>query len=387
MLRIVCEEGHLLQNYLQESIEAQEQSQHVSTRRSVRKNRAPKVRAPTNDHFHGDRAAFLQAQCLQLILRLQLRAMVDHLGFPAELEGVCRDLWALLQASGGLPAAPRDFDRGEEGAGSYSGPREGMRYVRKGSTKRKVKAGSGSDQQDEEGDGDGGGTDTEGVTSPGQSIHSSDIQDSESDQDQLNTSQYPHIQPIPPASAAGASTLPSATAPASEYVDPDTHQAEPTQPPEYVNPFAPPPAQPKPWHKSYQGDPRKRARMDHLLVILYLGCVTLRLPVFLHDVVRLAETGQIVYLNARQVLPPEMQQHLGVGEAELLNPFVSRARPVFAVGMRERDGLADWVGLGGHGRASRGATSAKAGCSTAWPRWYACTATTGASSSQSPTFP
>lgn len=188
-----------------------------------------------------------------------------------------------------------------------------MRYVRKGSRKGKGKREGGSDGEEEGSDGTSG----EGVTSPGPSVHSSDIQDSESDQDELDPSQYPQTQPTPATA--------SSTAHASEYVDPDTHEAEPTDPPPppNPNPFAAPPAPPRPWHKSYQGDPRKRPRMDHLLLILYLGCVTLRLPVFLHDIVRLAETQQIVYLNARQFLPAEMQQHLGVSESELLNQFVS----------------------------------------------------------------
>lgn len=275
----MCEEGHLLQGYIQESIEAQDASQHVTTRRSVRKNRALKHRVASNDHFHGDRALFLQAQALQLILRHQLKAMTEQLGFPAELEGVCRDMWGLLAASAGLPAAPRDYERGEEAAGSYSGPREGARYVRKGARKGKGKQRERREKVDgSEDDESRDGSDVGG--SPVASVHSSDIEDSESEEDPMDVTQTLQDGPH-----AGVGELPTPLATVSE--EGADQATTPAPSPEDPNPFAPPPRTgPKKWHQSYVGDPRKRARMDHLLLILYLGCVTLRLPVFLHDIVR-----------------------------------------------------------------------------------------------------
>lgn len=230
---------------MQESNESQEASQFVTTTRRIRKNKARKLKAPTNDHLHGDRARFLLAQALQLVLRQQLKVLVDDLGFPPDLESVCKDLWAILLASSGVPAAPADHERGDEPATSYSGPREGARYHRVG-RKRKKGDDDGDEGDDEEDERD-------------RAKRGGERASDDSDEDEPSDEERGPLDPE------------------------DEPPAKVPTPPRAPNPYDPPErVRASKQHPST--DVRERLRVDYLLVILYLGCVTLRLPVLLQDI-------------------------------------------------------------------------------------------------------
>ncbi|KAL8290589.1 hypothetical protein RQP46_002847 [Phenoliferia psychrophenolica] len=282
---VVCEDGHLLQGYMQESTESQEASNFLTTTRRIRKNNARKVKVPKNAHLHGERAQFLLAQALQLVLRHQLHVLVDQLGFPSDLESVCRDLWAMLIASSDLAAAPADHERGDEPASSYSGPREGARYHRTGRKRRKPNGKAGDGDDDDEGDIEEE-NEKDRAKRGGERSSGDEDDDDESEEEEEGGPLDPDQEPKPPLvpnppgrRSAAASSKPHATS-----------------------------------------EPRDRLRIDFLLIIIYLGCVTLRLPVLLKDILDLAETYRIPYLNARLNLPLEMQLHLDLASAHILNP-------------------------------------------------------------------
>ncbi|BGP26246.1 RNA polymerase I specific transcription initiation factor Rrn7 [Rhodotorula toruloides] len=310
---IVCEEGHLMQGYVQETTETQEgPSQHTQTTRRMRKGRTKKEKPPSNDHFHGDRSKFLVWQCMQLILREQLRVLIDEMGWPVELEAVTRDLWTMLVASSRVPAAPVDYEKGEEPAGSYSGPRSGDRYTRAGRKPygrrgaKKLAKKELDEYDDDAGDDaeDGGGatTDAEGA----------DEDEEESDAD----SYFSEGQDADDErSRPGAASRPNS--PFSRQLSPHAaitdSQVPPARYPQHQRQRLTP-KQPK------SDDPRDHPRMEYTLLVIYLACITLRLPVFLADLFRLAETYQILYLDAVIHLPANMQAHLLRENRDVLFP-------------------------------------------------------------------
>ncbi|MCO5589745.1 hypothetical protein L7F22_043714 [Adiantum nelumboides] len=105
---VVCDQGHVLQGFREETAddgESFDPSQNLSqrTRRRLRvggsgyiskKRRSTAIRGI----WSSDRSRYLFYQCLQLILRLQIQSIKEHLPKYCpdgeDLEKVCRDLWA-----------------------------------------------------------------------------------------------------------------------------------------------------------------------------------------------------------------------------------------------------------------------------------------------------
>ena len=322
---IVCEEGHLLAGYVQETTETQEgPSQHTQTTRRVRKNRTRKQKPPTNDHFHGDRESYLLWQAMQLVLREQLRVLIDECGWPVQLEAVTRDLWSLLVASSGdrgVPPAPRDYHLDDEPAASYSGPRKGDRYNRAGrkpygtrgnNSKKKEEEEPEEEEEDDDDDRRGGG----GDDSDHERLSASDAEraalaageggpqssDEDSDADSyFSEDQDADDERAPPTnkrrsrkpSPVGGLGVPSSPGPgpggAGGGLDgPDATTAglrsfagrggRARYPAHKRRRVAPPPAR--------SDDPRDHPRLEYTLLVIYLACVILKLPIMLGDLFR-----------------------------------------------------------------------------------------------------
>lgn len=249
---------------MQESTETNEPSQHVTQTRRLRKNRLKKTKPLRNLYFHGERAKFLLWQSLQWILREELRVLIEEMGWPVELEGVVRDLWAMLLASSGVPNAPGDFENGEEPAGSYCGPREGERYIRKGRRKKVAK--------DEDGDELDDRLESEDGTRAGSESDSASTSGDESDGEEEEQEQEGRIG-------------------VKENGRRSTTEAEPPPPEPSLNPYEAVKApQIRDDKRAYSTNPRSRPRMEFLLIVIYLGCTTLRLPIFLRDITKCARS-------------------------------------------------------------------------------------------------
>ncbi|KAI9507923.1 hypothetical protein F5148DRAFT_1304849 [Russula earlei] len=103
---LVCGEGHVLQNYLEETYEAHglgARQGHKRALKSTRESRGRTTKA-NPELYHGARAEYLRFQCLQLLLRKQVAALIQLWKLPTEFEIICRDLWALHLSL--LPSPP-----------------------------------------------------------------------------------------------------------------------------------------------------------------------------------------------------------------------------------------------------------------------------------------
>ncbi|KAJ3856373.1 hypothetical protein EV368DRAFT_32543 [Lentinula lateritia] len=94
---IACSEGHILQNYRNETNEAEDVGNHMMRKRTLKSNRKKKERQSKANPklYHGARGRYLYFQCQQLILRKQINALIPLWNLPKEFEMVCKDLWAL----------------------------------------------------------------------------------------------------------------------------------------------------------------------------------------------------------------------------------------------------------------------------------------------------
>ncbi|GAA5880969.1 hypothetical protein JCM16303_004620 [Sporobolomyces ruberrimus] len=350
---IVCEEGHLLAGYVQESTEAEYASQHVLQTRRERKNKGKKERPPSNDYFHGDRSTFLVWQCMQLILREQLRILIDELGWPVELEAVTRDLFALLVASSRVPCAPFDYEQGVEQAGSYSGPRAGDRYTKRGrtnygprgaTTSKSHEESDASDHDDRREDGERSGRATGNARNRQGERDSSDGSGTDSSEGESSPSSYFSDADDERPRLRRQGRRQGSSSPGGPPAQPSSvHVPEVIGPKSYGYPSSK--ARP-PLHTFSQqpsDDPRTQPRMDYLLYILYLACVSLRLPVFLSDIFHLAETYQIPFLDASAHLPNEMQLHLSPSNRRFLSPLTLPSLTPAATSTQDRTSSQAWL--------------------------------------------
>ncbi|KAH9062691.1 hypothetical protein EDB87DRAFT_1673690 [Lactarius vividus] len=103
---VVCGEGHVLRNYLNETLEAHELGPHLLQKRALKSARERRGRASKANPklYYGARARYLYFQCLQLLLRKQVAALIRIWKLPSEFEIICRDLWALHLSL--LPSPP-----------------------------------------------------------------------------------------------------------------------------------------------------------------------------------------------------------------------------------------------------------------------------------------
>ncbi|PVG00555.1 hypothetical protein CPB86DRAFT_729351 [Serendipita vermifera] len=98
---LVCNEGHILQGYRNETIEQTEMSQHIMHKRTLKSVRKIAKEAKGNKaiYHNEDQARFLYLQSLQLLLRLQIAALSRLWKLPPEFEGICRDIWGIYMSS------------------------------------------------------------------------------------------------------------------------------------------------------------------------------------------------------------------------------------------------------------------------------------------------
>ncbi|KAG0692073.1 hypothetical protein DFH29DRAFT_1085014 [Suillus ampliporus] len=94
---VACSEGHVIQNYRNESGETQDLGNYAMRKRTLKSGRQKKARQSRADPklYHGERARFHYYQCLQLVLRKQIAALIALWDLPPEFEIVCRDTWTL----------------------------------------------------------------------------------------------------------------------------------------------------------------------------------------------------------------------------------------------------------------------------------------------------
>ncbi|KAK1755777.1 putative ribosomal protein [Echria macrotheca] len=122
-----CENGHQIQGYVQYDVDSDDNfGETGKTARAQSGTDATEekdeIRPKKREVLSGDKARELFLECLQLILRKELRWLVKERGFHRELESVCRDLWNLrIRGCPGLtPARIQNEENQETEGGSQS---------------------------------------------------------------------------------------------------------------------------------------------------------------------------------------------------------------------------------------------------------------------------
>lgn len=122
---VACSEGHVIQNFRNESGETQDLGNYTMRKRILKSGRKKSARQSRADPklYHGERARFHYYQCLQLVLRKQIAALIALWDLPPEFETVCRDIWGLhlTLLPRPPPAEPYHHMREQKGSDSDTG--------------------------------------------------------------------------------------------------------------------------------------------------------------------------------------------------------------------------------------------------------------------------
>ncbi|KAF7301745.1 hypothetical protein MIND_00740100 [Mycena indigotica] len=96
---IACSEGHILQNYRNESREMEDAPRHQLKKRTIKRDKHTSTKLKDSKLFHGKKGRFFYFQCLQLVLRHQIAVLTAEWTLPLQFETavqvVCKDIWTL----------------------------------------------------------------------------------------------------------------------------------------------------------------------------------------------------------------------------------------------------------------------------------------------------
>ncbi|KAM5540486.1 hypothetical protein V8D89_005944 [Ganoderma adspersum] len=265
---ITCSEGHVLQNYRNETTEVTELGPHHMRKRTLKSGRKKKERQSRADPklYRGERARFHYYQCLQVILRIQVAALTRLWELPSEFEKTCRDIWALHLSL--LPNPPTA---------------EPLFHLEDGSGQSSSKAHPGEES-------DGHETDHSKKAGPIADSSSSSSESEDSDHD----SELDRLM-------------------RENSLTPSSSDQEDEEGPKQ--------------RRARVAIPRKRPTFSkhdtpaNTISVLVVACWTLRLPVMYIDFLRLIESYDLPYLDALRLLPENMMWHLRKQTAQALSPY------------------------------------------------------------------
>ncbi|KAI3612209.1 ribosomal protein [Moniliophthora roreri] len=272
---IACSEGHILQNYRNETTEAEDLGQHSLKKRALKSDRKKKERASHANPklYHGARARYLYFQCQQLILRKQIVALTKLCNLPSEFEMICREIWALhLSLLPDPPPAEPYYHAQREARAESEDPNPSLKhhsspvpdkrvpspdsYLSEGEdNKHRIRIGSGQSDSEEE--------DSEMAELLRQNSESEDDGDEEED-DGSTLKQAPKITR----------------------------------------------------RRAYEGPANN-------LAVLMIACWTMRVPMLYRDFARYAELYELPYLDPVRYLPQEIVSHLTKHNIQALSPAAS----------------------------------------------------------------
>ncbi|KAI0723281.1 hypothetical protein C8Q76DRAFT_615356 [Earliella scabrosa] len=280
---IACSEGHVLQNYRNETREVHELGPHAVRKRTLKSSRKKQEKHSKADPklYHGARARYHYFQCLQLILRMQVAALTRLWQLPPEFEAcasICRDTWALNLSLLPNPPDAEPLTHMHGGGDTDAGP-PGPSIP--DTTQSKPKVDKEENEQITSDDEKGKETNASASSS---SSESDDSDDGDSELDKLMREN---------------SESPSS--------DDDEHRGP---------------------QKDRTSVPVKKRRRNFgqydvpatTISVLVIACWTLRLPVTYMDFVRLVESYDLPYLDTVRLLPEDMVRHLRKQTVQALSP-------------------------------------------------------------------
>ncbi|KAI0375615.1 hypothetical protein BV20DRAFT_933153 [Pilatotrama ljubarskyi] len=271
---ITCSEGHVLQNYRNETREVTELGPHAVRKRNLKSGRKKKERQSKADPklYHGERARFHYFQCLQVILRMQVAALTRLWELPPEFELVCRDIWALNLSLLPNPPSPEPLLHLHDTLGEDQPSKANLT----------ARPSPDPDEQDDDETLAGENAD-ESSSSSSSSESDSDGSDTHSELDELmrENSETPSSEE----DELESTPRPQATARVSERRNFGHYDAPATT-----------------------------------ISCLVLACWTLRIPVMYTDFVSVIESYDLPYLDPLRLLPENMTRHLRKHTVQALSP-------------------------------------------------------------------
>ncbi|KAF9008975.1 hypothetical protein BDQ17DRAFT_1406924 [Cyathus striatus] len=286
---IACSEGHILQNYRNETTEVEEMGPHAMRKRTLKSGRKKKDKTSHADPklYHGARGRYHYFLCQQLILRKQIAALTKLWDLPCEFEAslfyfvVCRDIWALHLSL--LPNPPPDephtfvddkiLDKDTGMIKTGSMPTPPLDRLSEVSPDSKVKESEGEDE-------------------------TKDSEDSEMEDLMLENSEISSSSDDGEGNMEGPSTRTAVT------------------------------------KKGGKGQHRYESPAS-TIAVLVVACWTLRLPVLYRDFARVIESYELPYLEAIRILPDSMLIHLTQQNKQALSPYhAPRTRLVHGLASR-----------------------------------------------------
>jgi len=276
---------------------------HKRTLKSRRDKKAAKSKADPK-LYHGERARFHYYQCLQLILRLQVKTMIDVWKVPPHFENVCRDLWALHLTL--LPNPPL--------AEPYFYHREAL-GTDDTATNTSTKWSSGVAKEVPKTPPETKGHDDSAISTDADSDSDNDSDSSsralfslspdKASEDEEEDEDDPELERL----------LREASEPLSSDEDEDVYADA---------------KQAKPDVHADTGKKRKSRTYDHpinTIVVLMVACWMIRVPIMYMDLIRSIKLYEIPYLDPIRLLPLGLTRHLTKQMVQALSPHV---RPAYS---------------------------------------------------------
>ncbi|KAJ3529209.1 hypothetical protein NM688_g7884 [Phlebia brevispora] len=277
---ITCEEGHVLQNYRNETREVTELGPHAVRKRTLKSGRKKKERQSKANPklYHGERARYHYFQCLQLLLRMQVVALTKAWDLPPEFEIMCRDIWSLHLSLLPNPPSPEPYLYASE---------------QHAPTNEQPDAAEIPDEEDDE----------ETLLASETTLHGLDkdpensdmVSSSSSSEGEGETEDDPELEKL----LRENSETPSSSE--------DEEQPRPQLPPDTKKRKA------REVHRGYDAPAGN-------ISVLMVACWTLRLPVMYMDFVRLIESYDLPYLDPLRLLPESLTAHLTKHTIQALSP-------------------------------------------------------------------
>ncbi|TRM67736.1 hypothetical protein BD626DRAFT_479667 [Schizophyllum amplum] len=294
---VACSEGHILQNYRNETNEADEMNTtHVLRRRRMKTGREKKKARGGADPklYHGARGRFHYFQCQQLILRRQISELRALWDLPPEFEAICRDLWALHLSLLPTPPSPEPYIHAQE----LSGESE-LRGA-----EPTTLAAAGPITQDGS------------LVSPAKPPNNGEDSDSNdsgnSDEDGVNGSDESDGAPLEDDPELAAMLREASIASSSSEDEDDNEDGHGASAGDFPSET--------PRKKRGQGARRRYEAPPSTIAVLALTCWVLRVPAMYLDFIRLIQSYDLTYLDPLRFLPAEMLRHLTKHSVQALSP-------------------------------------------------------------------
>ncbi|KAJ3970560.1 hypothetical protein EV361DRAFT_915329 [Lentinula raphanica] len=303
---IVCSEGHILQNYRNETNEAEDVGNHMMRKRTLKSNRKKKEKKSNANPklYHGARGRYLYFQCQQLILRKQISALMTLWELPKEFEMLCRDIWALhlslLQdpppsepffdvhpnSSISKPASGQEKSRSDSRSKTSYQPRSTPGTRPNSPLPSDSPSSASSSEQDDPGDA----KEPDDSDSGGNRVRQRRREEEHSEDSELDALMRDLSE---------------------SDVDDDDELGD---------------GESKRQLKGETGEQRQRRGHNayespvNNLAVLVVACWTLRIPVLYNDILRHVELYELPYLDPVRLLPMEMISHLTKHNIQALSP-------------------------------------------------------------------